>query len=253
MIFYDLIDYLYLHLSATEKLSFKLIEKWSDINPPFTDQLLKSLHNSRLYHLRIYLLPFITWFDHSILNELVAVSGSEDVQQLLHLFDSKITSYCDQPITSFPILTPTQLMIPLDDSEYTLLAMKFHPPSRSQATQGMIILQDVMDIKLTLRRKWEINSHDIQLVAVDAKLKIFYWMVPKCQVEVIESKLVPDWKSGIIMMSVLPANFCSFENHCEIPDGLFSSLNYMWQDDAEVNINKYLHTYKGIIADKQAI
>ena len=236
VIFYDLIDHLYLHLSATEKLPFDL-RKCRDFNPLFTEQQLKKIKS--LYLFKIYLLPFITWLNHSILKELVVASGSEDAQQLLNLFDSKIDSYCSQPITSFPILSPSQLMIPLGDSEYTLLAMKFCPPSRCDSTQGMIILQDVMDIKLAMKRKWEISSHEIcsiQLVAVHAKFELLYWIIPKCLVEVIESNLVYDWKSGIIMMAVLPANFYSLEDNSEIIKGPFSSLNFLWQGDTEVGM-----------------
>ena len=184
-------------------------------------------------------MPFITWLDHSILKELVVASGSEDAQQLLNLFDSKIDSYCSQPITSFPILSPSQLMIPLDDSEYTLLAMKFRPPSRGDTTQGMIILQDVMDIKLTMKHKWEMSDyeiHRIQLVAVDTNYEMLYWMIPNCLVEVIEGNLVHDWKSGIIMMAVLPPDFHSLEDNSEIIKGPFSSLNSLWKDDSEVSM-----------------
>ena len=231
MIFYDLIDHLYLHLSGTEKISFDL-RKYSSVNPLFTEQQMKKMKS--LYLFKIYLLPFMTWFDHSVLKELVAASGSEDAQQLLNLFDSKISSYCNQPITSFPILSPSQLMIPLDDSEYTLLAMKFCPPSRSDT---MITLQDVMDIKLTLKHKWNMASHEIQLVAVHAKFDLLYWMIPKCLVEVIKSNLISDWKSGIIMLAVLPVNFHSLEdNNSERLKGPFSSLNFLWQEDTEVDM-----------------
>ena len=129
LIFCDLVDHLYLHLSATKKLTFDLIMKCRDINPPFTERLLKKITDCKsLYLFKMHLLPFITWLDHFILQELVVASGSEDALQLLNLFDSKIKSYCSQPITSFPMLSPSQLMIPLDDSEYTLLAMHFSPP-----------------------------------------------------------------------------------------------------------------------------
>ena len=234
IIFYDLIDHLYLHLSVMEKLPFDL-NKYRDINPLFTEKRLKKIKS--LYFFKIYLLPFITWLDHSILKELVVASGSEDAQQLLNQFDSKIKSYCSQPITSFPILSPSQLMIPLDDSEYTLLAMKFCLPSRGDTTQGMIILQDVMDIKLMMKHEWKMNNYEIsniQLIAVHAKLKLLYWMIPKCLVKMIKSNLVHNWRSGIIMMAVLPANFHSLDNNSEMLKGPLSSLNSLWQDDPEV-------------------
>ena len=240
LVFYDLIDHLYLHLSATEKLPFDLIGKCSDFNPPFTQQWLEKMKS--LYLFKIYLLSFITWLDHSVLKELVVASGSEDAQQLLNLFDSKIDSYCSQPITSFPILSPSQLMIPLDDSEYTLLAMKFCLPSRSDTTQGMIILQDVMDIKLIMKHNCKMSSndiHSIQLVTVHTKS--LYWMIPKYLVKVVNSNLIQDWRSGIIMMAVLPENFLSLHDNSETLEGPLSSLNFLWQsDDIEVHMHVYV-------------
>ena len=236
MIFYDLIDHLYLHLSVMEKLPVDL-RKYSDINSLCTEQQLKKIKS--LYLFKIYLLPFITWLDHSTLKELVVASGNEDAQQLLNLFDSKIDSYCNQPITSFPIPSPSQLMIPLDDSEYTLLAMKFCLPSRGDTTQDMIILQDVMDIKLIMKHEWKMSNHEInsiQLVAVHGKLGLLYWIIPKCLVEMIKSNLVHDWKSGIIMMAVLPENFHSLENNSEILKGPLSLLKLLWQDDTKVDM-----------------
>ena len=231
IVFYDLVDHLYVNLSATEKFSFDL-KKYGNVNPMFTEQCLKKVMS--LYLFKIHLLPFVTWLDHSVLKELVKDIGNEDAQQLLNLFDSKIESYSNQPITSFPILSPSQLMIPLDDSEYTLLAVKFHPPSRGDAAQGTIILQDVMNIKLAMEHKWEISSYGVQLVAVHPELELLYWMIPKCLVEVIEGNLVPDWKSGITMLAVLPANFHSLDD--TDLKGPFSSLNYLWQDNTEVDM-----------------
>ena len=188
MIFHDLIDYLYLHLSATENFSFDL-QKFGDINPLFTKQCFKKMKSWYLF--KIYLLPFITWLDHCILKDLVVAIGNEDAQQLLNLFDSKIHSYCSQPITSFPILSPSQLMIPLDDCKYTLLAIKFHPPSRSNTTHGTVILQDIIDMKLTMKHKCKISNemHGIQLIAVHTKFELLYWIIPKSLTQVIKSNL----------------------------------------------------------------
>ena len=232
IIFYNLIDHLCLCLSATEKFSFDL-KKYSNVDQLLTDQIFKKIKS--LYLFKIYLLPFITWFDYSVLKELVVASGSEYAQQLLNLFDSKINSYCNQSITSFPIMSPSQLMIPLDDSGYTLLAMKFHPPSRDDS---MMTLQDVNDIKLIMKHKWELKSyeiHSIQLAAVYTKLELLYWIIPKSLVKVIDNNLVPNWKTGIIMMAVLPVNFYNLEEN--FPKGLFASLNFIWQDNTEVGMH----------------
>ena len=232
ILFYDLIEHLYLNLSAIEK--FDLIKMCSNISPLFTEQWLKNLCDCKsLSLLKIYLLPFVTWLDNSILEELVKASGSEDAQQLLNLFNSKIFSYYNQPITSFPMQSPSQQMIPPDDSQYTLLAIKFHPPSQGGITQDMIILKHVVDIKLAMKHRCKMSSHDIQLVAVHTKLKLLYWMIPKNLVEMIKSNLAHERKSGIIMMAVLPENFCNVEDNKKL-EGPFSSLNFIWEDDTEV-------------------
>ena len=238
MIFNDLVDHLYLNLSAAEKFSFDLIGKCTDINSSFVKLWHEKITDCKsLFLFKILLLSFITWFDHSVLKDLVLASDSEDAQQLLDLFNSKIYSYCNEPITSFPIPYPSQLMLPLDDSEYTILSMKYRPPPRGGATQGVIVLQDVMEIKLTMKRKWEIRSHDIQLVAVNARLELLYWMIPKLLVQMIESDLVHDWKSGIVMVAILPTNFQNADsNDNEKLNGPFSSLNYLWEDDTEVKL-----------------
>ena len=233
MIFYDLIDYLYLHLSTIEKFTFDLIGKFFQC----TELWLQKINSCKSLHLfKIYLLPFITWLDHTILKDLVVVSGSEDAQELLNLFDSKLYSYCSQPIASFPLPCPSQLMIPLGDSECTILSMKFRPPSRGGPAQGAIILQDIMEIKRTLKRKWEIRSHDIQLIAVHTKFELLFWMIPRYLVELVKSNLIHDQNSGIIMMGVLPSNFLSGDDSDEKLTGPFSSLNLLWQDDTEVYI-----------------
>ena len=238
MIFNDLVDHLYLNLSATEKFSFNLIEKCIDINSSFIKQYHERICDCKsLFLFKILLSPFITWFDHSILQDLVVASDSEDAQQLLDLFDSKVDSYCKEPITSFPIPYPSQLMFPLDDSEYTILSMKYRPASQGGAIQGKIVLQDVMDIKLLMKSKWKIRSNDSQLVAVNARLELSYWMIPKLLVKMVESDLVHDWKSGILMVAILPANFRNPDgNDNEKLDGPFSSMNYLWEDDTEVKL-----------------
>ena len=235
MIFYDLVDHLYLHLSATEEFSFDLLNECEDINLSFIKRWLTNINVCKSLHLlKIYLLPFITWFDHSVLKELVTKCGSNYAQQLLDLFDSKLRLFCDQPIASFPIPPPSQLIIPLANSDFTLLAMNFHPHSQSTTKTGMI-LQDVQNIKVMLKEKLNISNHHVQLVAVHKTLKLLYWMIPKCLVGVVASNLVLNWESEIIMLTVLPANFCLVEDNSKILNGPFSQLNVLWQDDTEVD------------------
>ena len=239
MIFYNLINYLYLHLSATEKLPFDM-EACSSINPLFTKRWLRKIKS--LFLFKIYLLPFITWLDYSILKELAKLSGSQDALKLLNLFDCKFRSYWTQPIGSFPIPPPNQLTIPLDDSEYTLLAMEFCLTSQEDATRSTIVLQDAFDIKLKLKNQWQINNPDVcsfQLVAINTKSRFLYWMIPKHLVKVINDNLFHEWRCGIIKMTVLPANFYTLNNNSEKIKGPFCTLSFFQQGDGKVGIFLY--------------
>ena len=119
--FLDLVDELMLLLSTAEKLPFDLFQLFHDLNacdsiPLFTAKSLKRFSNCKsAFCFKISLIPFITWLDHSILNDLVTASGSDTAMQLLNQFDCRIDK--NKSVTSYPIPTPNQLMIPLDDSE----------------------------------------------------------------------------------------------------------------------------------------
>ena len=65
-------------------------------------------------------------------------------------------------------------------------------------------------------------------------MELLYWMIPKYLVEVVESNMVLDWKLGIVMIAILPANFHTLENNSEMLKGPFSSLNNVRQDDTKV-------------------
>ena len=91
----------------------------------FTDSFIKKLfnclHSNQEYScsnlFRIYLLPFNTWLDNAILGELLPTAYEK-------VMLSKFNYILDDnaPITSYPIPTFSQLIIPLDDSEYTIIA-----------------------------------------------------------------------------------------------------------------------------------
>ena len=179
--FFELVDKIIMLLSATDKISFDFVNKCrslmaSDTHniPLFTDQFLSKLINCKsVFLLKILLLPFMSWFDHSILKELT--SDNDSVAALLTQFDSLIDT--DKPITAYPIPTVSQLMIPLDDN-LTIVATK------SLYNLESITLKDIVNIKATLIEKWEVTEHAIQLIAICTKLKYLYWIVPKCVVSI---------------------------------------------------------------------
>jgi len=123
----------------------------------------------------------MTWLDHSILTHLVLVSQCEIAAELLQQFESLIDY--TQPITSYPIPAPSQLMIPLDDSDYTLVATICDYCLEEET------LQRIVDIKGLLVEKWEITDHALQLMAMHITQRILYWMIPKCVASMVEDKI----------------------------------------------------------------
>ena len=205
--FFDLVDEIILLLSAADKISFDFASKChslmaSDAHniPLFTESFVNNLTNCKsVFLLKVLLLPFLSWFDHSVLKELT--SESDSVTDLLTHFDSLIDT--NKPITAYPIPALSQMMIPLDDS-FTIVATKSFCNLESSS------LKDIMNIKATLIEQWEITDHAIQLIAVCTKLNYLYWIVPECVVSVITHSLhnyeiqYKLWQKGMTMTAILP-------------------------------------------------
>ena len=160
--------------------------------------------------IKIYLLPFIAWFDYTILIELVAAFEKIDILKQLYEFNDCITNN-NQPITSYPIPKFSQLIIPLDDSEYTIIAIK------TVQTCSELVLQNVKDIKEFLKSHWELTAHAIQLAAIDYQDNFMYWMIPKQVQSLVENKLSKgqnyQWRGGILHAILLPSDFFSIKNN----------------------------------------
>ena len=232
--FFDLVDKIIMLLSVTDKISFNLVNKCrslmaSDTHnlPLFTDQFLSKLFNCKsVFLLKILLLPFMSWFDHSILKELT--SDSDSVAALLTQFDSLID--INKPITAYPIPTLSQLMIPLDD-QFSMVATK------SLCNFESINLKDILNVKAILIEQWKITEHAIQLIAICTKLNYLYWIVPKCVVPIIMDssnniKAQNNFrKQGIMMTAVLPDLFFSDDHNItqQLTGGPFSPM--IPQDD----------------------
>ena len=211
-IFLDVIDKLVTQLHTVE-IEF-LVDKCctlmaSDVHniKLFTDSFIKKLFKcSHPSLLKIYLLPFITWLDNTILLELAATY--EEVS-ILGLF-CKLTHIIDdtEPIISYPIPSFSQLIIPLDDSEYTIVAVK------TLQNCSELILQDVKDVKDLLMSHCELTAHAVQLVAVDYHCNYMYWMIPKQVQCLVENGLKrPQYDLWIKEIILLPNCFFSAVDH----------------------------------------
>ena len=202
----------------------------------FTADFIKKLFNSSHSSLlKVYLLPFITWLDNTIFIELgmsyEKVDGFDLFCKFTHIIDD------NEPITSYPIPTFSQLIIPLDDSEYTIVAVKTF-----QNCSGLI-LEDVKDVKESLKSYWELTAHALQLVAIDYHCNFMYWMIPKQVQRYVEKGLNQRqcdlWGKGISQIILLPNKYFS-ANNCfnqQFSSDPFSVYNLSLRDLTKVCVN----------------
>ena len=174
----------------------------------FTNSFIKKLFKcSHSNLLKIYLLPFNTFLDNTILRELL-LTYEIDLElfcKFIHIVDD------NESITSYPIPTFSQLIIPLDDSEYTIVAVKTFQNCNE------LILKDVKDVKKVLEFYWELTAHAIHLAAIDYSYNFIYWMIPKQVQPLVENKLSKGqhelWDRGIFITVLLPNDYFSANNY----------------------------------------
>ena len=174
----------------------------------FDSDFMRKLRNlPHPFILKLYLLPFMTWFDHSILRVLVDSSGNKEAIQLVDQFDSCLDY--NQPIAFYDVPEYSQLTLPCkgNKSEFTLLVTKY------LKSHNEIMLLDLLNVKKELTIKWEITDHSIHLVAMHSKFSYFYWLIPRKLQPLIEDKLRQDqhelWDKGITSIALLPDNYLS--------------------------------------------
>ena len=180
-----------------------------DIKLFTNDYIKKVLKCSHPSFLKNYLLPFNTWFDNTVLRELAMAYEKFNI---LELFCNFIKTIDDtQLITSYPIPTFSQLIIALDDSDYTIVTIK------TFRNCNELVLKDVIDVKEFLKLHWELTAHAIQLAAIDYHNNCMHWMIPKQVKSLIEKKLNKGqhklWNEGIFIATFLPSNFFSADNN----------------------------------------
>ena len=199
----------------------------------FTNNFIKKLFKcSHSTLLKIYLLPFNTWFDNTILKEIIKdykeIAVLEPLCKLIHIIDDT------EPITSCPIPTFSQLIIPLDDSEYTIVAIKMFQNC------SKLFLKDVRDVQEFLKSHCELTSHAIQLAAIDYHYNFIYWIIPKQVKSLVENKLSQGQLKlihrGISMTMLLPKNYYSAGNDFDqqVISDPFNVTKLLMQDSMKV-------------------
>ena len=248
MRFYNLVDLFLKLLSATDITVCNITKECRHLMASkkhgillFGEKTLEKLNTCKSYFLlKIILLPYMTWFDHSLLKHLVLASESEVAVNLLEEFQLSIDF--TQPITSYPIPTPSQLIIPLATSGHTLVATKHIQ------CYGDIKLEEVNRIKLVLIKMWQITEYSIQLVAIDQSLFYLYWLIPKSLVSLIEEQISFDeiqnelLEEGVIMATIFPKEIFAADNTIPlqaIATGPFKFLSTTMQGNVMV---RCMHT-----------
>ena len=171
--------------------------------PLFTPNFMNKLENCATpFIFKIYLLPFMNWFDYSILKELVKNSNYKKALKLLDLFVFSIDY--NKPIAACPIPEFSQQLIPLDNSEYTLLATK------SIRSFNKLTLQNLVTIKKSLVKRLEVTDHAILLAGLHNISYYIYWLIPNRIKKLVEDKLNKEqlklWNEGIVLTKILPVN-----------------------------------------------
>ena len=119
------------------------------------------------------------WSNCSILRSLV--SHCHDAVKLLDKFESNLDPL--QVIACYPIPCFSANMIPSDTSAYTILAVR-HKVELYESS-----LQYVYDVQSVMIEKCDITQHCLQLLAVRSDPTIFYWTIPKCVVDLINTNV----------------------------------------------------------------
>ena len=144
---------------------------------------------------------FTNWMDHSIFTAIAEACNVPEAAALLKKFDDWIDT--SQPVTKYPIPSPSHHMVPYDTSTHTVLAVQLNLQLHHST------LQNVLDARLLMQEKCEVTPHCLQLLAV-AKTShtIIYWTIPKHVAPLIISNALQNQhyfhQNGIQHVSVYP-------------------------------------------------
>lgn len=163
-------------------------------------QKLKSIQDT--ISLKMILLPLMNWVDHSILKHLVEMCGSKEASLQLQEFYRQLQVHYSQPIFSCQIADISQLIVPFDDHDYTVISTTCNFNINTSP------LQNVVDMKGTLTRTWKITDHALQLIAKNGERNLLYWMIPKCVLELIKDK--QELNDVGIKTAVFPCNLIDY-------------------------------------------
>jgi len=164
----------------------------------FSDEYVEKLSKyTSIQSLVWELTAYSTWSNHSVLRMLA--SCCEKAVKLIDKFDSRFDPF--QSLASYDV--PSCLhsnMLPSEDSEYTLLAVKIDEGHVQSS------LQFVYKAQSLLMDKCNVTQHCFQLFAVKHNPTVIYWVIPKCIASLVSPRKLYSnedlFEKGIVEISV---------------------------------------------------
>ena len=205
--------------------------------PLFTTEYIEKLQEIKHTHELIQALsPFMTWDNHSVLSIIAEASSIPAVTMLLTQFDDRIDS--SQPLTRFPIPTPSHHMVPYENSTHTILAIKL------DLDLDNCTLQDVTDTQSLIEDQCSLTSFCLQLLAVaETNFTMVYWTVPKSVVHLIVTNVLQFqsyfYLKGIHQLSLYPGTMLCTGNALKVGPLSFFNQSFVLHD-RQVIISYYV-------------
>ena len=113
--------------------------------PLFSDEVLKDFSE---YHnvpdMLRYLMCYCTWCDLSIVLKILEIYDYPDGVRLLQMF-RHVIDYT-KPITEYPISNPDSLMIPSENSPYTVMVTKYEPVNCSLSLKHIGMIKSLITV-----------------------------------------------------------------------------------------------------------
>ena len=239
--FLDLIDKLILHLFTADVIMLvnsldKLMANDAHNIPLIDASLIERMKNKPYpFIFKIYLLPFMSWFDHSILRELVKSSKVKEAIWLVKRFDLYI--HCNQPISScLPEFSHLIISNKGEETGYALLVTKHFNKRHNE-----MVMRDLPSIKKELTSHWKITHHALHLVALHKALNYFYWIIPGKLSSLINKRDQELCNKGIMIVAILPDNCLTDESSLQNIGYKQEFLSFNTVDVSEVY--SYMHAY----------
>ena len=171
--------------------------------PLFSDEVLKEFSE---YHnvpdMLRYLMCYCTWCDLSVVLKLLEICDYPDGVRMLQKFRHMIDY--TKPITEYPDSNPDSLMIPSENSPYTVMVTKYEP------VNCLLSLKHIEMIKSLITEKCEITFISCQFLSIANDSQKFYWLIPESVVPLIADSIQKSssdlYKSGIKELSFYPGD-----------------------------------------------